>query len=69
MANSNTLKRHEIRRIFRRHHGAQAKIVRELSVASPTVSLWLQGHVTSKRIAEAAQRLALDLLRTEEEAA
>ncbi len=61
MANSITLKRHEIRRIFRKHHGAQARIARELSIASPTISLWLQGRFTSKRIEEAARRLATEL--------
>jgi DNA-binding transcriptional regulator YdaS (Cro superfamily) len=63
---STTLRRPEIRSIFRRSRGAQAAIARELGVSAVSITQWLKGRVDSKRIAEAMQAKALALLAEEQ---
>lgn len=59
---STTLKRHEIRGLFRKHHGAAAGLARELGITESMMSRWLKGKSDSARIEEAAQIRARELL-------
>lgn len=63
--NDSTLKRREIRAVFRRHRGIAARVARELGVADTTMSHWLKGHFDSKRIEAAALPKAMELLAEE----
>ncbi len=62
---SNTLRLHEIRRIFQKHYGAQSELARELTLSPKSISGWLKGNIVSARIAEAAQRKAQELSQKE----
>jgi len=53
--------RPQIRDLFRKHPGTVTELARELGITHPSVSLWLKGRGVSARIAEAAQRKALEL--------
>ncbi len=62
---STTLKRHEIRSLFRKHHGAAASLAQELGVTASMVSRWLKGKTDSARVEEAAQKRAQEILKRE----
>lgn len=59
------LRRTEIREILGRTKGAKIEIARDLGVSPQAVSSWLAGHSKSKRIADAAQSKAVELLASE----
>lgn len=59
------LRRTEVRAILRRHPGSIAQIARELGMRAATVSQWLWGRTTSKRIEEAATARAVQLAASE----
>lgn len=56
-----TLKPYEVRRVFRRHRGAQTRLATELGVSRSHVSKWMKGSAVSSRIAEAATKMARSL--------
>jgi transcriptional regulator with XRE-family HTH domain len=58
---SGVFTRKQMRRIFRRAHGSQAEIAREIGVKPVTISAWLRGRVRSKRIDAAMQARAHEL--------
>lgn len=62
---TNVLKRHEIRAVFRKNRGAAAALARELQVTDKTISAWLKGRMDSRRVAAAAQERAVQLLQGE----
>lgn len=64
-----TLRRTEIRKILRRHKGSIQRIADSLQVSHSAVSIWLAGKTTSARVAAAAERMALELVAGEREAA
>lgn len=59
------LTRVEIRKTLKRHRGSVVSLAAELSIKPQTVSIWLKGRMTSKRIADAAQAKAISLLELE----
>ena len=59
------LTREQIGQILRRHKGSQIAIADALGIRGSSVNTWLQGKSTSARIAEAAQKKALELLEVE----
>jgi predicted transcriptional regulator len=59
------LTREQIGRILRRHKGSQIAIADALGIRGSSVNTWLQGKSTSARIAEAAQKKAIELLEVE----
>jgi predicted XRE-type DNA-binding protein len=61
-AGGSTLSRREVRRIFRRSRGAQARIANELKVHPATISLWMRGKIQSERIDLAMHARAAELL-------
>ena len=61
-ADGSTLGRREIRQIFRRSRGAQARIASELKVHPATISMWMRGRIQSERIDVAMQARAAELL-------
>lgn len=66
-AETNTLKRSEIRQIFKRNHGAQAEVAKGLGVSHVTIVTWLKGKTSSRRVSEAMNAKALELLGLESE--
>jgi IS30 family transposase len=60
------LRRTQIREILKRHVGSIARIAEQLGVTSNTVSLALRGKITSKRVMEAAEAKARELLQLEQ---
>lgn len=65
-AETKTLKRAEIRQIFKRYQGAQAEVAKELGVSHVAISTWLKGKFSSRRVGEAMNAKALQLLGSEE---
>lgn len=63
------MRRTEIRKVFRRHKGAVARLAEQLGVTHSAVSIWLSGRSKSARIAAAAERRALELLDAEKSVA
>ena len=64
---STTFKRTDVRRVFRRHRGAQAELARRLELKPVTICLWLKGKVQSARIDAAAAQYAAELVEVERE--
>jgi transposase-like protein len=62
---STTLKRIEIKRVLKRHFGSVTELAKELQLKPQTISKWLKGTFDSARIAEAAQRKAIELMERE----
>jgi arginine repressor len=63
------LSRQEIRDVFKRNRGSQQDLVFRLQndgtgrpMSKMTVSLWMAGKLTSKRIAKAAEAYAYELM-------
>lgn len=54
--------RSQISRLFRRHHGAAARLSRELGCSRTTISRWFRGHVVSARLEAAIRNRAKELL-------
>ena len=65
MTEQTTLRRTEVRAILLRHPGACAQVAEVCGVTPSTVSQWIHGKTTSKRVAEAATGKALRLLEEE----
>jgi hypothetical protein len=63
------MRRTEIRAVLSRHKGAKTKLAKSLEVSLTAVTLWLGGKTTSAKIAAAAERMALELVAGEREAA
>lgn len=61
------LRRVEIREILKRHVGSIGELAGHLRITSQSVSMWLRGKGTSQRIADAAEKKALELLQTEKQ--
>lgn len=61
-----SLRRTEIREVLSRHPGCKGRIAAALGIAPQNISKWLKGQTTSKRIADAAQRMAQELLDQEQ---
>jgi hypothetical protein len=57
--------RKQIRAVFRRHRGAVVQLARTIGVNRVTVSEWLRGKATSRKIADAAALRAAELLAEE----
>ena len=68
MTETRILERREIRAVFRRHRGTAYRLAAEIGLSRTTVSQWLRGRITSRKVADAAQTRALELLRAEEAA-
>lgn len=54
-----------MRKVLRRHHGAMAKLARELDVSSVTITLWLKSRFNSQRLEEAISRRVSEILESE----
>jgi len=67
VAQDTKLRRVQIREILRRHEGSIGAVATDLGITIQTVSKWLAGQTTSKRVSEAAERRALALLEQERE--
>jgi hypothetical protein len=52
----------QLRRLFRKHRGAFARLARELELKPTTVSNWFSGRFDSARIESAAAATAKELL-------
>ena len=65
MTAQDTLKRTEIRSVLDRHPGSKGQIAESLGIKSQNISKWLKGQTVSRRIAEAANSKALELLEQE----
>jgi predicted transcriptional regulator len=59
------MRRTEIRTVLGRHRGSKSRIATELGVSQAAISVWLSGRSKSKRIADAAGKLAVELLTAE----
>ncbi len=60
-----TLRRTEVRAILQRHRGAIGKLAADLKINRVTLSEWLRGRTTSRRIEEAATARAVQLAASE----
>lgn len=59
------LNRSEIRKVFKRNIGSVARVSRTLGITHVTVSLWLKGKTTSRRVEAECRRVASELLEQE----
>ncbi len=57
-----TLKRHEVRKAILSQRGLIASIAKELNVSSTLITQVLKGRATSKRIYDACESRALQIL-------
>jgi transcriptional regulator with XRE-family HTH domain len=56
--NGNTVTRHKLRKLFKRHHGSIKRVAGQLGVSCEAVSRWLQGKNDSVRVEAAVLREA-----------
>lgn len=68
MDSTTAITRREARSIFKRNRGAQAEAARKLGIAQTTMSKWLHGHVTTRRLDVEIPAFAAELLRREQSA-
>lgn len=69
MSEEASLTRVQVREVLRRHRGSILEIAADLGITHVTISQWLKGKTTSRRVAEAATKKALDLLASEKKQA
>lgn len=62
-----SLTREEIGVILRRHRGSIITVADRLGIRGTAMQLWLKGHMTSARIAKAAEQMARELLALEQQ--